>query len=248
MKCDACGAPVENGKCTYCGKVFQEPAPSDGGEQSRYTYERPTTINITNVNSASAPNSARVKKNKKRGCGTTIVGFIVICVFIGILGNIGNSKKSSSDVNSSVWATEVTSIDNFDYYLDGDNVYLQEYKGHDKKIKIATSYTIDGKEYKVADKIGALFVLKSVDSVILPEGIVSMPDNTFNSCGVKYVYIPKSLQPGEEGYSFYDYFHDVEKIYYGGSEDEWHILTNNADRADIDATEIVYNANLDDLQ
>lgn len=22
MKCDACGAPVENGKCTYCGKVF----------------------------------------------------------------------------------------------------------------------------------------------------------------------------------------------------------------------------------
>ena len=23
MKCDACGAPVENGKCTYCGKVFE---------------------------------------------------------------------------------------------------------------------------------------------------------------------------------------------------------------------------------
>lgn len=22
MKCDACGAPVQNGKCTYCGKAF----------------------------------------------------------------------------------------------------------------------------------------------------------------------------------------------------------------------------------
>lgn len=22
MKCDACGAPVEDGRCTYCGKVF----------------------------------------------------------------------------------------------------------------------------------------------------------------------------------------------------------------------------------
>lgn len=33
MKCDACGAPVENGKCTYCGKVFtQQP-----------TYQQPPT-------------------------------------------------------------------------------------------------------------------------------------------------------------------------------------------------------------
>lgn len=23
MRCDACGAPVENGKCSYCGKVFE---------------------------------------------------------------------------------------------------------------------------------------------------------------------------------------------------------------------------------
>ena len=24
MKCDSCGAPIENGKCSYCGKVFEE--------------------------------------------------------------------------------------------------------------------------------------------------------------------------------------------------------------------------------
>ena len=29
MKCDACGAPVENGRCTYCGKEFPEVVSTD---------------------------------------------------------------------------------------------------------------------------------------------------------------------------------------------------------------------------
>lgn len=33
MKCDACGAPVENGRCTYCGKEFPEVV-SSGNEAS----------------------------------------------------------------------------------------------------------------------------------------------------------------------------------------------------------------------
>ena len=49
-------------------------------------------------------------------------------------------------------------------------------------------------------------------------------------------------------YSFYKYFHDVEKIYYGGTEEEWTTLTDSAERADIDATEIIYNANIEDLK
>lgn len=34
MKCDACGAPVENGRCTYCGKEFPEVVPSENGDSS----------------------------------------------------------------------------------------------------------------------------------------------------------------------------------------------------------------------
>ncbi len=75
-----------------------------------------------------------------------------------------------------------------------------------------------------------------------------MPDNTFNSCGVKYVYIPASLESDGDSYSFYDYFHDVETIYYGGSEKEWNILTNHADRSEIDAKEIKYNVDINDLK
>ena len=64
-----------------------------------------------------------------------------------------------------------------------------------------------------------------------------MKNTIFNSCCVKYVYIPKSLQPDEGGYSFYNYFYDTKK-YYGGSKEEWAILTDNEDRSEIDEREI----------
>ena len=51
----------------------------------------------------------------------------------------------------------------------------------------------------------------------------------------------KSLHhhPNDSSYGFYKYFHNVEKIYYGGSKEDWAVLTNNADRANIDAVEII---------
>lgn len=63
----------------------------------------------------------------------------------------------------------------------------------DKKVRIGTEYVIDGKTYIVDGKIEGLFAHQSVTSVIIPEGITEMENNTFNSCGVDYVYIPKSL-------------------------------------------------------
>jgi flagellar basal body-associated protein FliL len=254
MKCDACGAPVENGKCTYCGKTFatQEATP---------LREQHTTININNINGHNvAPKNQEPKNKKQHGCLTRILqiflGFILFCAIIGILSGKSDNETSSSEAKTetevateSVWATDVTPIDEFDYYLDGDFVYLKKYQGSDKKVRVGTSYEIEGKVYQVADTIEALFTLKSVTSVILPEGITTMPNNTFNSCGVEYVYIPKSLKPdGEAGYGFYEYFHDVEKIYYGGTEEEWAALTNHIDRADIDAKQIIYEASVDDLE
>lgn len=62
------------------------------------------------------------------------------------------------------------------------------------------------------------------------------------------IYISKSLEPDGERYSFYDYFHGIEIIYYGGSEEEWKILTNNANSSEIDTKEIKYNSNIKDLK
>lgn len=47
MKCDSCGAPVENGTCTYCGKEFGN-------------SENDKNIIINNYSSASASTSANV--------------------------------------------------------------------------------------------------------------------------------------------------------------------------------------------
>ena len=80
MKCDACGAPVENGRCTYCGKVFPM---QEEETTSKHHYERPTTVNV-NINQNSVPNYTRPatapKPKKKMGCGTIIL--IVLAVFV----------------------------------------------------------------------------------------------------------------------------------------------------------------------
>ena len=159
-----------------------------------------------------------------------------------------NSSIINSESNSSIWASDYTPLSDFDYYIEGNNIYLKEYNGESKKVKINSTYTIDNTNYTVISFSEGVFALNSVDSVILPDTLTSMPNHTFNSCGIKFIYIPASLQPTQDSYPFYKYFHDMEKIYYGGTEEQWHILTKNADRSEIDAREIIYNAKAEDLK
>ena len=75
MKCDACGAPVENGKCTYCGKVFSQP--STGGDT--------TNINLTQINygNYTQPVHSNVDVNRKEKNKTIA---LLLCIFLGYLG------------------------------------------------------------------------------------------------------------------------------------------------------------------
>jgi hypothetical protein len=250
MKCDACGAPVEKGKCTYCGKIFEN-------EEMSGKYKRPTqTTIINNFNGQnvgshkySRPGSAEINK-KRVGCGTYIIIFIIICVIASGLSQCGSGNSDSSTNNTeaeaeskSVWATEYASIDDFDYYIDGTELYLKNYNGKDKKVRISSTYEIEGATYNVVSLDGT-FALKSVDSVVVPEGVRYVSNNVFNSCGIEFVYIPSTLE--EINSSFLGYFHDVEKIYYGGSEEQWNEKVSS-DRSEIDAKQIVYDANPDEL-
>lgn len=249
MKCESCGAPVEDGKCTYCGRDYSTPPPKPQQSNTSDKYVKPASPKDGSARTSKkyqyTPSSTRPKSKKKSGCGT----IIIILFILGMIGAIfGDSDDSDSKDTSSVWAAGITPIEDFKYYLDGGKVYLQDYTGHEHKVKVGNSYEIDGKEYAVADTIEDLFCLNRVDSIILPEGIVTMPKNTFNSCGAEYLYLPKSMKTTDENNGFYTYLHDVKKIYYGGSEEEWAELTNNAERVDIDAIEIIYNADPEDLK
>ena len=257
MVCPNCGASIQidadknNLTCDYCGNNLYiddevQHVQYDNAEETGYRFEKGRQRAQTEARGSGTSHIytrpvAVSNSSDKTSWGVILVFVIIIFVVIGII-------RGKKDTSKSTWSEKDTPISKFEYYLEGDYVYLKKYKGRDKKVKIGTSYKVNGKTYQVAPEIKGLFALKSVTSVILPEGITTMPNNTFNSCGVKYIYIPKTLQPGEKGYGFYDYFHDVEKIYYGGSEEEWGILTHNKPRSDIDVKEIVYNAKIEDLK
>ncbi len=46
MKCESCGAQVENGKCTYCGRTYTTTLENFGqsAETERYNYTAQNTI------------------------------------------------------------------------------------------------------------------------------------------------------------------------------------------------------------
>ena len=129
----------------------------------------------------------------------------------------------------------------FDYYIDGAGIVLKEYHGDETRVNIAQTYNVDGVELPVLALDGT-FVLQQVRSVIVPESVTAIGHNTFNSCGVKYLYLPVSL----EDFTGWGYFHDVDKIYYGGSESEWADLYTG-ERSRLDVVQIIFNADLQSL-
>lgn len=263
MKCDSCGAPVENGKCTYCGKIFRENA-----SEKQYSETRENKGEYVYAQPCSQPQTPFWKKTwfvvlicifmpyvgvfilwaaKKP---TNIIARILITIVlalcsIGIFANSNSSENENKNENNSAWLEGYTDINDFEYYIDGNKIFLTDFHSSDKKIRINTSYEIDGNAYDVASLDG-VFTLDNVTSVIIPEGVRSVARNEFNSCGVEFLYLPSTLQD-VGGDSFWGYFHDVEKIYYGGTEEQWNQICT-VERSEIDAKQIVFDANPDDLK
>lgn len=43
MKCESCGAPVEDGKCTYCGRDYSTPHPKPQQSNTSDKYVKPVS-------------------------------------------------------------------------------------------------------------------------------------------------------------------------------------------------------------
>lgn len=264
---------VKEAKCKYCHTTFKiddevKHIKYDNAEQSGYEFEKGRMRAQQESNHNEKLNTSSNEQPNKKYTFWLIMAWIcffpfMITYYIIKSDKLNTKKKAiilivmwtlfiaiaySNEDSNVVWSKECTDINDFDYYIDKDNIILKDYDASSDNIKICSNYTIDNKQYNVTSFSEGIFALDNVDSVILPEGLKSMPDNTFNSSNVKYVYIPKTLEKSNNNYGFYKYFSDVEKIYYGGSEEEWKTLTNNTAREDIDAKEIIYNANIDDLK
>lgn len=174
---------------------------------------------------------------------------LLIVAVISIIGIAwGASSKGRADIGSTdaqttgIWNADYTPLEDFKYYVDNLNtITLTDYKGYDKKINIAPSYDVDGKEMFIVSLDGT-FALDNITSAIIPETVSYIADNTFNSCGIKYLYLPASIQD----FSGWSYFHDGEKLYYGGSEQQWQAFYDR-DRADLDFKQIICKANIGEL-
>lgn len=159
-------------------------------------------------------------------------------------GHVYKSKGKKED-SKSIWADGFTPIDDFDYYIDGDEIYIKDYIGNQNKIRISGTYEIDGNEMKVVSLTGAVFLFSDVESIIVSEGITSVSDNVFNSCGATFYYLPSTIEP--ESDRFWRYFHEVEKIYFGGTDEQWEEICH-VDREDVETKQIICEADPDKLQ
>ena len=87
MKCDACGGPVVNGKCTYCGKEFPQITPETTSANSGNSQQQPEPRviekeKIVYVDRPVVQQEPEPQK-KKRGCCGTILWVVIILAVIG---------------------------------------------------------------------------------------------------------------------------------------------------------------------
>lgn len=180
---------------------------------------------------------------------TTVISWVIIIAILVVAFKACSSSSSNSSADSpadetqevSIWASEYTPLSDFEYYIDEEAIFLKKYIGESKKVYIAPSYTVDGRDLPVTSLNGSSF-FSHVDSIIISEGIADVAYAAFNGCGVDFLYFPSTVT----SFSGWGYFHDVEKIYYGGSKESWGELYE-FDRANLDVVEIVYDAAISEL-
>jgi len=147
---------------------------------------------------------------------------------------------------SSIWADKPTGLSGFNYKVNQNTgeIIIEKYKGLNKNVWIADKYEVDGKEYSVTFEENAVFVLKSVKSVIIPEGVTYLTNNFLNSSGIEYLYLPSTLQSvGSRGTNFFSYIrHKIKEIYFAGSSEQWQKLIDGADPEYLRIVAVYYNA------
>lgn len=192
---------------------------------------------VQNVQIQSAP------KKKKKGHFGTFLWVIIILVVLGSVFGNKDKKKTSDEIiekDGTIWSNIETPLSQFEYYANGNDLYITKHIGESQKIKIAQEY--DGK--KVVGIEDATFFSSDAVSVIIPEGVTKMEDTVFNSCDIEYMYLPSTLQNINE--KFWGYMHDIKELYYGGTQEQWNEICN-IPRGELEASEMYCDVTIEAL-
>ena len=235
-------------QCPNCGgKRFKYELRS-AGSRSKTNYYR-TGVKSSWIIPAGQRTNSSQRNQKSVGicpdCGYVLdkeaqmnanIGAVIVIAILLLLGYryLKEQRQERDVANENVWPSAYTSLDDFKYYIENGEIHLKDYKGKSDKVRIAGTYIVNGKSCTVVE-LDSTFALDNVISVVVPEGVREMSINVFNSCGIKYVYLPSTLKE----WNGWNYFHDMKKIYYGGSETQWKSLYDGK-REDIDVEEIIF--------
>lgn len=112
MKCDACGAPVENGVCTYCGKEFHEKPENKEPEEQKTVpeKEKPQKVVVNVINQAVPVAKEVAKKNSFwRTCGLVLlwIAFFPIMLSLYIWKSDKFSKKTKYILLALIWVITI---------------------------------------------------------------------------------------------------------------------------------------------
>jgi hypothetical protein len=138
---------------------------------------------------------------------------------------------------------DYTPLSEFIYSVTDEGIVIKQYLGEERDVKISDRYIVDNKEYQVI-KLENVFALEDVDSVVVGDGIVSVEKALFNSCGVKRIYLPASLENVPQ--SFWNYLHDIDCLYYGGTKEQFEKICSDG-RWKLDVKHTYYECNEEDI-
>lgn len=171
------------------------------------------------------PYTPPVEADKKSSKAAIIAIIIFFLIVISIIAESISPPESSGDknTNSSIWLDGYTNIEDFEYSLNGNEIYIGDYNGHANSVRLSSNYKINDTDCHIVSFDNATFIFSDVKSVVIPEGTLTLADNTFNSSDIMFLYLPSTLSSTTQ--NFFNYFHDLKTLYYGGSQEQWNTLT-----------------------
>ena len=154
-----------------------------------------------------------------------------------------NINTIIEDNNTPTIDTRYSPLSDFEYDTYNGEISLGHYLGKNTYVNIAPEYYVDGQMCPVTS-LDNSFAVGEAEIVIIPEGVRTVTKATFNTSRVDYIFLPSSLVDVPE--AFWGYIFDVDTIYYGGTENDFHNICS-IDRWDIDAKHVVYEASPNDV-
>lgn len=245
MRCPICGSEQNGRVCSICGTKLPQ---NNHNNSSKKFYQKTWFVILMLV--FFFPIGIALmwlyKREWKLPIKIIITLFWCIAFFAASYGEDTEKQntEANQDENKSGWQTSPTNIEDFKYYTNGSNLYIQEYMGDASDILVGNSYEINGNEFAVSELQDGTFRSCDAISIIISEGISKIGDSTFNGCDAKYIYLPSTIE--NKGDSFWSYFHDVEEIYYGGSNEQWNEICQ-INREDLEVKQIYCDVSINDL-